>query len=379
MRCHKAMEWTPPLLNRHLSARLVIDVPPVTREKESEREIIRVGVDLAKEVFQVHGVDRGEKAVWTRQLKRGNWLKVLTDKVAPGCEIGMEACAGANHWARELQSRGYEVKLIAPQFVKPYVKSNKNDANDAEAVCEAMSRPSMRFVEVKSVEQQDLQALHRVRSELVSHRTAKGNQIRGLVAEYGLVAPKKLGQLRAAIAMWLEDGENGLSERFRRLLDGLWGDLLELDRRVGELDGEIEAIAKSDPVAKRLQQLRGVGPLTATALVAAVGSGEQFAKGRDLAVSLGLTPRQHSTGGKERLLGISKRGDPYLRSLLVHGARSAFHAAKNKDDRLSVWAKNLAQRTHPNVAAVAWANKTARIAWAMIRQGTDYDPERASQ
>ena len=342
-------------------------------------EIIRVGVDLAKEVFQVHGVDRGEKSVWTRRLKRGNWLKVLTDKVVPGCEIGMEACAGANHWARELQSRGYEVKLMAPQFVKPYVKSNKNDANDAEAVCEAMSRPSMRFVPVKSVEQQDLQALHRVRSELVSHRTAKGNQIRGLVAEYGLVAPTKLGQLRAAIPMWLEDGENGLSERFRRLLDGLWGDLLELDRRVGELDEEIEAIAKSDAVAKRLQQLRGVGPLTATALVAAVGSGEQFAKGRDLAVSLGLTPRQHSTGGKERLLGISKRGDPYLRSLLVHGARSAFHAAKNKDDRLSVWAKNLAQRTHPNVAAVAWANKTARIAWAMIRQGTDYDPERASQ
>ena len=178
--------------------------PDVSQRK---RHILRrYYLDLISITTESYRVDRGEKSVWTRRLKRGNWLKVLTDKVVPGCEIGMEACAGANHWARELQSRGYEVKLMAPQFVKAYVKSNKNDANDAEAVCEAMSRPSMRFVEVKSVEQQDLQALHRVRSELVSHRTAKGNQIRGLVAEYGLVAPTKLGQLRAAIPMWLEDG-----------------------------------------------------------------------------------------------------------------------------------------------------------------------------
>jgi len=341
-------------------------------------KIIRVGVDLAKEVFHVHGVDEREKPVWQRRLSRGRWFEAVLAKVEPGCEIGMEACTGAHHWAREFQSRGYAVKLIAPQFVKPYVKSNKNDSQDAEAVCEAMSRPTMRFVEIKSVEQQDIQALHRIRSELVSQRTAKGNQIRGLVAEYGLVAPKQMLRLRRAIPDWLEDAENGLSERFRCLLHGLWGDLQELDRRVAEMDAEIEVIAKSDPVAQRLQQLRGVGPVTATALVAAVGSGEQFAKGRDLAVSLGLTPKQHSTGGKERLLGISKRGDPYLRSLLVHGARTVICWAKHKDDPLSQWVMSVARRRHPNVAAVALANKTARIAWAMIKEGTDYQPALAT-
>ena len=247
-------------------------------------KITRVGVDLAKNVFHVHGIDRAEQPVWQRRLRREKWLAAVLEKVQPGCEVGMEACAGAHHWARELQSRGYTVKLMAPQFVKPYVKSNKNDMNDAQAVCEAMSWPSMRFVPVKSVEQQDIQAVHRIRTELVSQRTAKGNQIRGLVAEYGLVAPRQLTRLRRAIPRWLEDAENGLSSRLRRLLDGLRGDLVVLDQRIGELDAEIEAIAKSDPVAKRLQQLRGVGPLTATALVAAVGNGEQFTKGRHLAV-----------------------------------------------------------------------------------------------
>ena len=341
-------------------------------------KIMRVGVDLAKHVFHVYGVDRNEQPVWCQRLTRGKWLKALLEKVEPGCEIGMEACAGAHHWARELQARGYTVKLIAPQFVKPYVKSNKNDRNDAEAICEAMNRPTMRFVEIKSVEQQDIQAVHRVRSELVGQRTAKANQIRGLLAEYGLVAPKYLSRLRAVLPDWLEDAENGLTERFRRLLAGLWGDLAELDRRVAELDEEIEAIAKSDPVAQRLQRLRGVGPVIATALVAAVGSGEQFAKGRDLAVSLGLTPKQHSTGGKDRLLGISKRGDPYLRKLLIHGARSVIHHSKDKDDGLSRWIKGLTARRHINVACVALANKTARIAWAMIRKGTEYQPELAA-
>jgi transposase len=341
-------------------------------------KITRVSVDLAKNVFHIHGVDRKGKPVWRRRLSRDRWLRALLEKVEPGCEVGMEACTGAHHWARELQARGYTVKLMAPQFVKPYVKSNKNDRNDAEAICEAMSRPTMRFVTVKSVEQQDIQAVHRIRSELMGQRTAKANQIRGLVAEYGLVAPKQLSHLRRAIAHWLEDAENGLTERFRRLLAGLWEDLAELDRRIAQLDGEIDSIAKSDPVAQRLQQLRGVGPLIATALVAAVGSGEQFAKGRDLAVSLGLTPKQHSTGGKERLLGISKRGDPYLRKLLIHGARSVIHHAKDNDDRLSRWVLSLAARSHINVASVALANKTARIAWAMIRNGTDYQAELAA-
>ena len=238
-----------------------------------------------------------------------------------------------------------------------------------------MSRPNMRYVKMKSVEQQDIQAIHRVRSELMSHRTAKINQIRGLVAEYGLVASLQVSSLRTALPLWLEDADNGLTDRFRALLNGLWGDLIHLDNRIAELNGEIEVIAKSDPVAKRLQQLRGVGPLVATALIATVGNGDQFSKGRQMAASIGLTPRQCSSGGKERLLGISKRGDAYLRSILIHGARSTIAHAKHKDDHLSVWITDLAKRRHPNIAAVALANKTVRMAWAMMRSGSDYDPE----
>src|SRR5262249_34755860 len=341
-------------------------------------KLMRVGVDLAKNVFQVHGVDRNEKPVWRRRLTRSNWLRVMLETVEPGCEIGMEACGGAHYWARKLQERGYTVKLIAPQFVKPYVQSNKNDANDAEAICEAMSRPKMRFVAVKTVEQQDIQAVHRIRRGLIEQRTAKGNQIRGLVCEYGLVAPRELSQLRRAIPLWLEDGQNGFSARFRRLLAARCGDLRSLDERVAELDREIELIAQSDPAAQRLQQLRGVGPIIATALVAAVGDGAQFANGRQMAAALGLTPKQHSSGEKERQLGISKRGDAYLRTTLIHGARSTIRTAKGKNDRLSLWVRALLARRHPNVVAAALANKTARIAWAMLRHGNEYRPELAA-
>lgn len=341
-------------------------------------KIIRVGVDLAKNVFQVHGVDRQEKPVWRQKLNRAEWIKILLQKIEPGGVIGMEACGGAHHWARRLQSHGYTVRMMAPQFVKPYVKSNKNDANDAEAICEAMSRPHMRFVSVKTTEQQDIQAIHRVRADLIGQRTAKVNQIRGLASEYGLVTSKQISHLRAALPLWLEDAENGLSSRFRQLLHGLWVDLLALDKRVKELDQEIALIATSDPVAKRLQQLRGVGPMIATALVATVGDAQQFANGRQMAAFLGLTPRQDSSGGKERLLGISKRGDSYLRSLLVHGARATIYASRSKDDRLSQWMTRIAKTRHPNIAAVALANKTARLAWAMIRNGTDYEPDRAA-
>jgi len=234
----------------------------------------------------------------------------------------------------------------------------------------------MRFVSVKTAAQQDIQAVHRIRAELSKQRTAKANQIRGLVAEYGLVAPREVSHLRRALPCWLEDAENGLSGRFRRLLNGLWGDLRVLDDRMTELDGEIAQIAQSDPAAKRLQQLRGVGPVIATAMVASVGNGESFANGRQMSAALGLTPKQHSSGGKERLLGISKRGDPYLRSLLIHGARSVIRTARNKDDRLSQWVVRLVARSHPNVAVVAMANKTTRMAWAMLKNGTDYEPDR---
>jgi len=212
----------------------------------------------------------------------------------------------------------------------------------------------------------------------MAHRTAKANQVRGLVTEYGLLAPKQLGALGAAIPCWLEDAENGLTSRFRALLHGLWEDLIQLNERLAALDADIALIARTDPIAKRQQQLRGVGPLIATALVASVGTGEQYAKGRQMAAPLGLTPKQHSSGGKDRMLGISKRGDAYLRSLLIHGARSTLWHARHREDRLSCWMIDSSARRHPNVAAVALANKTVRMAWAMMRNESDYDPDFAT-
>ena len=335
-------------------------------------------MDIAKSVFHVHAVDRHESTQWQAKLKRNEWLDALSERLAPGAEIGMEACASAHHWARELQKRGYWVKLIAAQFVKPYVKSNKNDAVDAEAICEAMSRPGMRFVAVKSVAQQDTQAAHRIREELVGQRTAKANQIRGLVGEYGIVAPVGIQQLRRALPQWLENAENGLTDEFRALLADLVEDLRYLDDRIEGLTERISRCVDRDPVARRLLELRGVGPLTASALAGALGDGKTFTKGRDFAASVGLTPRQHSTGGKDRLLGISKRGDSYLRKLLIHGARAVLRYAKNRNDGLSQWLNDLSARKHANVVAVALANKTARVAWAIVHNDTVYDPALAA-
>lgn len=340
--------------------------------------ITRVGVDIAKSVFHIHAVDRQGKLVWQVKHNRHQWLDKLSDRVPPGAEVGMEACAAAHHWARELQKRGYQVKLIAAQFVKPYVKSNKNDRVDAEAICEAMSRPGMRFVAIKSVPQQDTQAAHRIREELVGQRTAKANQIRGLVGEYGIVAPVGIQQLRSALPRWLEDADIELTNDFRILLAGLADDLRYLDHRITRLDERIAENVKRDPVARRLLELRGVGPLTASALAGALGDGKTFTKGREFAASLGLTPRQHSTGGKDRLLGISKRGDSYLRKLLVHGARAVLRHARDRDDGLSQWLNVLSERKHANVVIVALANKTARVAWAMVRNETAYDPSLVS-
>ena len=269
-------------------------------------KLTRVGVDLAKSVFQLHGVDRAERPVWCKRLKRNGWIKEIEQNVELGAEVGMEACGGAHHWARLLQSKGYRVRLIAPQFVKPYVKSNKTDANDAQAVCEAMSRPSMRYVAVKTIEQQDIQAVHRVRASLIRDRGAKANQLRGLAYEYGLVAPREIAALRVAVPAWLEDASNGLTVRLRALLSGLYADLRALDERVRELDKEIRAIGGENEAVGRVQQIRGIGALIASALVAMIGDARQFKNGRHVAVALGLTPRQHSSGSKERILGISK-------------------------------------------------------------------------
>jgi transposase len=233
----------------------------------------------------------------------------------------------------------------------------------------------MRFVAVKTVEQQDIQALHRIRAGLMSDRTGLANRMRGLVAEYGVVAPQTLTALQRSIPDWLEEADNGLSDRFRSLLHDLWVDLKYLTRRIDELDKAIRLLADENAVTQRLQQLRGVGPLVATALVATVASGQQYAKGKQMAAAIGLTPRQHSSGNKDRLLGISKRGDAYLRTILIHGARAVVSQAKHREDRLSRWCTDIARRRHPNVAAVALANKTVRMAWAMMKDESDYDPE----
>lgn len=335
--------------------------------------IKRIGIDLAKQVFQLHGVDRQEKVVLRKQLRRAQVLNYF-NKLSP-CLIGMEACGGAHYWARELQKQGHTVKLMAPQFVKPYVKSNKNDANDAEAICEAVARPTMRFVTIKTIAQQDIQALHRVRREQVKQRTAKVNQIRGLLAEYGLVIGRRVEVLRHALPSLLEDAENGLSADFRVLLEGLRQDLVALDERINALDKTIKTLANNTPAAKRLQQIPGIGPMIATALICAIGDGKQFKRGRDMSAWLGLTPGQHSSGGKDRLLGISKRGDAYLRTLLIHGARSVLNVADKKDDPRSRWLQSLCSRRNKNIAAVALANKNARIAWALLSKETDYLPE----
>jgi transposase len=335
-------------------------------------QVTTIGLDIAKRVFQVHGVDAAGAVVVRKKLRRSELLPFFAR--LGSCLIGIEACATAHHWARELIALGHEVRLVPPSYVKAYLKRGKNDAADAEAICEAMARPGMRFVPVKTVEQQDIQAVHRVRASLVEQRSAKANQIRGLVAEYGLVAPRELLHLRRALPRWLDDEGNGLTVRFRWLLRGLRDELLRLDERIAELDREIEEIAQSEPDAKRLMQLRGVGPIIATAMLATVGDARQFRNGRQMSASLGLTPKQHSSGGKERMLGISKRGDAYLRSLLIHGARAVIRTARAKDDPLSRWVIRLADRSHPNVAAAALANKTTRIAWAMLSRGTNYQP-----
>ena len=329
-----------------------------------------MGIDLAKQVFQIHGVNRAEKVQQRRQLRRSQMLAYFS-KLEP-CLIGMEACSGAYYWARELSKFDHDVRLMAPQFVKPYVKSGKNDANDAEAICEAVSRPTMRFVAIKTVEQQVIQAEHRIRSRLVKSRTALANEIRGFLAEFGIAVSKSIGILRKALPELLEDGENGLPGNFRVLLAGLSEELRTLDERIVAFDARIAQAVREDSRIKRLLEIEGIGPITASAIVAAVGDATQFNSGRDMAASFGLTPQQHSSGGKNRLGRISKRGDKYIRMLLIHGARAALNAAKNKEDGRSRWVKNLADRRNKNIATVALANKNARIAWAILSRGEDY-------
>ena len=331
-----------------------------------------IGIDLAKNVFQVHGVDEGGKKVFNKPLKREQMAAFFVN--LPPCLIGMEACGSAHHWARKLQSMGHTVRLMAPQFVKPYVKTNKNDAADAEAICEAVSRPNMRFVPIKNVEQQSVLALHRVRQGFVKARTAQGNQIRGLMAEFGLIIPQGLGHIASRVPELIEDACNELPGAFRLLMQRLLEHLKELERQVQELEAQILAWHRQSEASCKLAQIPGIGPITASALVASLGDAKGFKDGRQVAAWLGLVPGQHSSGGKQNLLGISKRGDTYLRTLLIHGARSViYHADKRAQSSATCrWVTGVVQRRNKNVAAVALANKNARIVWALLAHGRQY-------
>jgi transposase len=334
-------------------------------------QIVRIGLDLAKYVFEVHGVDARGKAVLRKTLRRDGVSRFFAK--LPPCLVGMEASNGAHYWARVLRELGHEVRLISPQFVTPYVKSNKNDRNDAEAICEAVGRPTMRFVPPKSAEQLAVQAVHRIRRRLVTGRTRLVNQIRGLLAEHGIVIARDIAKLRRRLADIVAGGEDGLNDLVRALVGELWIELDELDRRITTYDRRISELYRNSELCQRLGKIEGIGPLSATALVVAVGDRQGFKNGRQFAAWLGLVPKQRSSGGRARLFGISKRGDRYLRTLLIHGARAVLGRAGGKQDPRSRWLCKLRERRHPNIAAVALANKNARIAWALLSGDEAYD------
>jgi len=334
--------------------------------------IASVGIDLGKTTFHLVALDDHGKVVIKRKFSRKQ-LVIFTANLAPTL-IGIEACSGAHFLGATLRGQGHDVRLIPAQFVKPFVKSNKNDYLDAEAIAEAVARKNMRFVPIKTDEQLDLQALHRVRDRLVHRRTAVINQIRGFLLERGITFAKGPAKLRNQMSAILEDAEQSLSTRMRNLIARLWQEWKQLETDVENASEEIDRIASQDAACQRLRQIPGVGPLVSTAMVAAVGNGAAFRKGRDFAAWLGLVPRQHSTGGKTILLGISKRGSIYLRRMFIHGARAVLLRVKYDTGRFGQWVHELAGRAPRNKVIVAIANKLARIAWAVLARGEDYRP-----
>lgn len=340
-------------------------------------KVTTIGIDLAKNVFQVHGVDEGGKAVLRKQLKRKDVVNFFAN-LAP-CLIGMEACGGAHYWARKLSALGHTVRLVAPQFVKPYVKTNKSDRNDAEAICEAVGRANMRFVAVKTVEQQAVLSVHRARQGLVKARTAQANQIRGLLAEFGIVIPQGIGHIAKHLPEILEDGENGLPGMMRELLRRLGEHLKELDRQVGELEQQIKLWHRENEQSRKLEAIAGIGPLTASAYVASVGDARSFKNARQVPAWLGMVPRHEGTGGKVKLGRISKRGDVYLRTLLIHGARAVIAQFERKPDQAEGWLKKLLARRNKNIAAVALAARNARIAWALLAHERTYQSDHVAR
>jgi transposase len=341
-------------------------------------EVTTIGIDIAKRIFQVHGVDKNSKTILKKKLMRDQVLIFMAN--LPKCLIGIEACGGANHWAREITKLGHEVKLMAPQFVKPYVKTNKNDEADAEAICEAVSRPNMRFVPIKSVEQQDILSIHRVRARLVKNRTALANEIRGLLLELGFIIPKGINKIMDKLNEILDSNE--LSGISYRTFSELKEEFIDNNNKVKALEKRLKELAGQCELYERLHTVPGVGLIIGTALVATIGNASNFENGRQLAAWLGLVPRQNSSGGKEKLLGISKRGDVYLRSLLMQGAMSVLNAKlryatgeqkdKKSTSKFTHWMMNLAERCGHNKTVVAVANKLARVIFSVLSTGEVY-------
>jgi transposase len=342
------------------------------------KKIARIGLDLAKDIFQIHAVASDETLVLKKRVTRDKLLHTF-EKLdrEDHCIVGMESCCGSDHWARALITMGYDAKIMNPSFVKPYVKSNKNDANDAAAICEAVSRRDMRFVPVKTIEQQDMILSHRFREQLMRRRTAQVNQIRGLLMPYGIVVAKGISHYRKKMMLILENASAVLSVIAMREFHFMHDEFLHLDQQLEVMDQQIAAIAKSRVDCRKLMTIPGVGPLVATAVVAWLGDCHQFNNARECSAYLGIVPKQHSSGNTTRLGGISKRGNRYLRQLLVLGAKTDLYAAKARQSKLRIlardeWSTAIELRRHANVAAVALANKNARIIYALLRDDSEY-------
>lgn len=335
-------------------------------------KVTTIGLDLAKNVFQIHGADAAGRPILQKKLRRSQVVAFFAG--FERCLVGMEACASAHYWARELENLGHAVRLIPPQYVRPYVKTNKNDAADAEAICEAVTRPTMRFAPVKSAEQQSVLMLHRARELLVRQRTMLINAIRGHCMELGIVAAKGATNVGKLIELIADPEDSRLPGLARTALAVLGDQLQTIEMRLRGLERELLSWHRANEASRRLETIPGVGPITATAIVATVGDATQFHSARQFAAWIGLVPRQHSSGGKEHLGGISKRGDAYLRRLLIHGARTVLRWRRSRPETRSPWIAGLLERRPPNVVTTAMANKTARVIWAMLTRGEIYTP-----
>jgi transposase len=339
-------------------------------------QIAIVGIDLGKNICSLAGLDGSGQVVVRRRVRRENVRKMVS-QLKPGM-VAMEACGGAHYLGRLLRDDGFEVRLMSPEYVRPYVKAQKNDDRDAEAIAEAATRPTMRFVELKSAEQLDMQVLHRARDRLVAERTALINQLRAVLMERGIFIPQGRRKLNQSLAAILQGDETALSPRVQVLINDMRSEWDDLDRRICAFDNEFAVRAREDEGARRLTTIPGIGVLNATALVAAIGDGQSFARGRDLSAWLGLVPRQQTTGGKPRLKGITKRGNVYLRKLLIHGARAALGPLSGTNTVLGKWLRGLRVRAHVNIVVVALANKLARIVWAVLRTGHSFEAREAA-